>query len=261
MLAPSMRLRRSEVQVAAQRRTRWVWGWRIVRSFRAARVGRQQVLLEGGAPRLVSGHVVCRRLRCVHIPIGGRNDETRGQERMGLAAGAGGEGSVGNEHQVPGGPRHRRPKRWWPIPVACCAATGKWEYPGPSVSKARYWSRTQRPVRGSVFEQTDSHSRPGAGLLLDTELIRVSGPAIPCSSPKPSSPGRSRIQWLLDGATSFAPHNSFALASPNAAVRAFGAHESDGVWAIYAGVGPTGILAGNLVTDQPHPGRSTRRPS
>ena len=40
------------------------------------------------------------------------------------------------------------------------------------------------------------------------------------------------------------PRDSFALASPNAAVRSFGAHESDGVWAIYAGVGPTGILQG-----------------
>src|SRR2546426_970504 len=47
--------------------------------------------------------------------------------------------------------------------------------------------------------------------------------------------GRSEIQWLLDGADSFAPGNSYALPSTSADVRSFGAHESGGVWSVYAG--------------------------
>jgi hypothetical protein len=56
--------------------------------------------------------------------------------------------------------------------------------------------------------------------------------------------GRSEIQWLLDGAKSFALPNSYALPSTEVDVRAFGEHESGGVWSIYAGAEPTGILRG-----------------
>ena len=55
--------------------------------------------------------------------------------------------------------------------------------------------------------------------------------------------GRSRIQWLLDGANSFSLRNSYVLPA-GADVRAFGAHESGGVWSVYAGVRPTGVLQG-----------------
>jgi hypothetical protein len=55
--------------------------------------------------------------------------------------------------------------------------------------------------------------------------------------------GRSRIQWLLDGGSSFSLRNSYVLPS-GADVRAFGAHESDGVWSVYAGVRPTGVIQG-----------------
>jgi hypothetical protein len=56
--------------------------------------------------------------------------------------------------------------------------------------------------------------------------------------------GRSRLQWLLDRASSFSRRSSYALPSVADDVRAFGAHESRGVWAVYAGVAPTGILRG-----------------
>ncbi len=56
--------------------------------------------------------------------------------------------------------------------------------------------------------------------------------------------GQSEIQWLLDGAESFTSGNSYSLASPGDDVRSFGAHESDGVWSVYAGARPTGILRG-----------------
>ena len=56
--------------------------------------------------------------------------------------------------------------------------------------------------------------------------------------------GRSVVQWALDGAHAFAPADAYALSSASDDVRAFGAHEADGHWAVYAGVNPTGILRG-----------------
>jgi hypothetical protein len=61
--------------------------------------------------------------------------------------------------------------------------------------------------------------------------------------------GRSEIQWLLDDAASFSPSNSYALASKGIDVRSFGAHESGGVWSVYAGAAPAGILRGTWSKD------------
>ena len=122
------------------------------------------------------------------------------------------------------------------------AATDQWEYSGPS-AYGQILVKNSATSPWKIFEQTqstrvqalDSFPIPsdqglGAGhsLLITQAIVN----------------GQSEIQWLLDGATSFAPDDAFILSSPNAAVRSFGAHESDGVWAIYAGVGPTGILQG-----------------
>jgi hypothetical protein len=123
------------------------------------------------------------------------------------------------------------------------AATDQWEYQGPSAyGQVLVKNAANAPWR--VFEKTqslrvqalDSFRIPidqglGAGhSLLITQAI---------------VDGKSRIQWLLDGATSFTQTNSFTLASTTAAVRSFGAHESNGVWSVYAGVGPTGVLRGS----------------
>ena len=121
------------------------------------------------------------------------------------------------------------------------AATGQWEYSGPSASGQILVKKSQIGP-WTVFEQTqslrvqalDSFSvpsdqglGPGHFLLLTQAIVA----------------GRSRIQWLLDGATSFSLRNSYVL-PVGADVRAFGAHESGGVWSVYAGVRPTGILQG-----------------
>ena len=121
------------------------------------------------------------------------------------------------------------------------AATDQWEYSGPS-AYGQVLVKNSPTSSWKVFEQTqstrvqaldsfpipsDQGLGPGHSLLITQAIID----------------GRSEIQWLIDGAASFAPDDAFVL-SPNAAVRSFGAHESDGVWAIYAGVGPTGILQG-----------------
>jgi hypothetical protein len=122
------------------------------------------------------------------------------------------------------------------------AATGQWEYPGPSAF-GQVLMKGSQDAAWTVFEQTqslrvqalDSFPVPadqglgsGHSLLITQAIVN----------------GRSELQWLLDGAEFFAPSYSFALTSRRAAVRAFGAHESGGAWAVYAGVAPTGILRG-----------------
>jgi hypothetical protein len=122
------------------------------------------------------------------------------------------------------------------------AATGQWEYPGPrAAGQVLVKSSAASPWR--VFEQTqslrvqalDSFPIPkdqgvgsGHSLLITQAIVG----------------GRSRLQWLLDGGSSFTRRNSYVLSSVIDAVRAFGAHESGGVWAVYAGVAPSGILRG-----------------
>ncbi len=122
------------------------------------------------------------------------------------------------------------------------AATDQWEYPEADAHGQILVKRSAR-TPWTLFEQTqslrvqalDSFGVPadqGPGRrhsLLVTQAI---------------THGRSRVQWLLDGASSFNSRNSYALASNAVDVRAFGAHESGGVWAVYAGANPTGILRG-----------------
>lgn len=121
------------------------------------------------------------------------------------------------------------------------AATDQWEYLGsPGYGQVLVKDSPGSPWR--VFEQTqstrvqaidsfaipaDQGLGPGHSLLITQAIVN----------------GRSRLQWLTDGAAAFSPANSFALPS-GADVRSFGAHESAGTWAVYAGVNPTGILRG-----------------
>ncbi len=121
------------------------------------------------------------------------------------------------------------------------AATGQWEYPGPSAF-GQVLVKKSKTAPWSVFEQTqslrvqaldsfpipsDQGLGPGHSLLVTQAIVA----------------GRSRIQWLLDGANSFSLRNSYVLPA-GADVRAFGAHESGGIWSVYAGVRPTGIIQG-----------------
>jgi hypothetical protein len=121
------------------------------------------------------------------------------------------------------------------------AATGQWEYPGPSAF-GQVLVKKSKTSSWTVFEQTqslrvqalDSFSipsdqglGPGHSLLVTQAIVA----------------GQSRIQWLLDGARSFSLRNSYVLPA-GADVRAFGAHEAGGNWSVYAGVRPTGVLQG-----------------
>ena len=121
------------------------------------------------------------------------------------------------------------------------AATGQWEYPGTSVS-SQILVKNSTTSPWIVFEQTqslrvqalDSFSIPGDQGLGPGHSLLVTQAIVA---------GRSRIQWLLDGAGSLSLSNSYVLPA-GGDVRAFGAHESGGIWSVYAGVRPTGVLQG-----------------
>jgi hypothetical protein len=123
------------------------------------------------------------------------------------------------------------------------ASTDQWKYPGrPAYGQILVKDSANSPWR--VFEQTQ-------GLRVEDTLDSFAIPADQGLGPGHSLliteavvDGRTELQWLLDGADSFSPGNSYVLPSDVTDVRAFGAHESDGVWAVYAGVDPTGILRG-----------------
>ena len=122
------------------------------------------------------------------------------------------------------------------------AATDQWEYPGPGAA-GQLLVKNSAASGWRVFEQTQSlrvqalgsfpiPSDQGVGRghsLLITQAI---------------VDGRSRLQWLVDRASSFTRRDSYVLPSVADDARAFGAHESNGEWAVYAGVAPTGILRG-----------------
>lgn len=123
------------------------------------------------------------------------------------------------------------------------ATTDQWEYPGPSPhgqilvkdSATEPW-RVLEETKGVRVEDTmasfaipaDQGLGPGHSLLITEAVIG----------------GRKELQWLVDRASSFALADSYVLPSDFIDVRAFGALESGGQWAVYAGVDPTGILRG-----------------
>ena len=130
------------------------------------------------------------------------------------------------------------------------AATDQWEYAAPAASgQVLVKNSSSAPWR--VFEQTQSRRVQALdSFTVPTDRRLGRGHALLVTQAIVN--GRSRIQWLLDGARSFTSADSYALPSTAADVRSFGAHESGGAWAVYAGVSPTGILRGTW-----SPGRRT----
>jgi hypothetical protein len=122
------------------------------------------------------------------------------------------------------------------------AAANQWEYPGPrAAGQVLVKSSAASPWR--LFEQTQS-VRVQALVSFPIPKHQGVGPGHSLLITQAIVDGRSRLQWLLDRGSSFARRSSYALRSVTDDVRAFGAHESGGVWAVYAGVAPTGILRG-----------------
>jgi hypothetical protein len=123
------------------------------------------------------------------------------------------------------------------------ATTDQWEYPGrfphgqilvkdSSAAPWRVLEETQglrvQDTMASFAIPADQGLGPGHSLLITEAVIG----------------GRKELQWLVDRASSFAPADSYDLPSDVIDVRGFGALESGGQWAVYAGVDPTGILRG-----------------
>ena len=120
------------------------------------------------------------------------------------------------------------------------AATDQWEYPSPAAAGQVLVKRSPSSP-WTLFEQTQSlrvEALDSFGVPADQSL----GAGHSLLVTQAIVGGHSRIQRLLDGARSFT--SSYALPSNQDEVRAFGAHESGGVWAVYAAVQPAGILRG-----------------
>ena len=123
------------------------------------------------------------------------------------------------------------------------ATTDQWEYPGP-FPHGQILVKDSAAAPWRVLEETQ-------GLRVQDTLASFTIPAGqglgPGHSPLITEAvigGRHELQWLVDRASSFAPADSYVLPSDVIDVRAFGALESGGQWAVYAGVDPTGILRG-----------------
>ena len=121
------------------------------------------------------------------------------------------------------------------------SATGQWEYPGPSAF-GQVLVKRSKDSPWTVFEQTQSLRVQALDSFPIPSKLGL-GPGHSLLVTQAVVAGQSRIQWLLDGANSFSLSNSYVLPA-GADIRAFGAHESGGVWAVYAGVRPTGVLQG-----------------
>ena len=109
----------------------------------------------------------------------------------------------------------------------------------------------------TVFEQTQS-LRVQALDSFRFPLTRVSDPGIRCWSRRRSSTGRSRIQWLLDGARSFSP-SSYTLLPAGRCPGVRCARVGRRVVRVRRGP-PTGILRGTW-SRIGHTSYSIRRPS
>lgn len=122
------------------------------------------------------------------------------------------------------------------------AATDQWEYPGPD-AYGQVLVKDQANGSWRVFEQTQGLRVQALDSFLIPSRQGVGGGRSLLVT-QAALNGRSVVQWALDGAPAFSPVDSYALSSASDDVRAFGAHEADGQWAVYAGVNPTGILRG-----------------
>jgi hypothetical protein len=120
------------------------------------------------------------------------------------------------------------------------AATDQWMSPAPA-PHGQVLVKDRSSSAWRVFEDTESvRVEALASFPIPRDQQQQAGHSVLVTQAIVG--GVSQIQWLRDQADRF--QGSFALSSRGAAVRAFGAHESGGTWAIYAGVDPTGVLRG-----------------
>ncbi len=123
------------------------------------------------------------------------------------------------------------------------ASTDQWEYTNPTPAGQILVKDSSRAAWG-VFEQTQGLRVQDTIASFKIPPDQGMGRGHSLLITEADLHGRQVLQWLLDGATSFTSEASFVLPSNTTDVRSFGAHESNGVWSVYAGVEPTGVLRG-----------------
>jgi hypothetical protein len=129
------------------------------------------------------------------------------------------------------------------------ASTDQWEYSNPTPA-GQILVKDSVHAPWKVFEQTQglrvqdtmaSFAIPGTQGLGRGHSILIT---------QADLGGHQVLQWLLDDANSFSSRDSFALPADVTDVRSFGVHESSGIWSVYAGVEPTGVLRGTWSKSQ-----------
>ncbi|HWF16230.1 MAG TPA: hypothetical protein VG244_08640 [Acidimicrobiales bacterium] len=123
------------------------------------------------------------------------------------------------------------------------ASTDQWEYSNPTPA-GQILVKDSGRASWRVFEQTQGLRVEDtiAAFKIPSDQGLGAGHALLIT--QADLHGQQVLQWLLDDASSFTTKASFVLPSNTTDVRSFGAHESNGVWSVYAGVEPTGVLRG-----------------
>jgi hypothetical protein len=123
------------------------------------------------------------------------------------------------------------------------ATTDQWEYPGP-FPHGQILVKDSATAPWRVFEETEGLRVQDTVASFTIPADQGLGPGLSLLITEAVIGGRKELQWLVDSASSFAPADSYVLPADVIDVRSFGALESGGQWAVYAGVDPTGILRG-----------------
>lgn len=127
------------------------------------------------------------------------------------------------------------------------ASTDQWEYSNPTPA-GQILVKDSAHAPWKIFEQTQGLRVQDtiASFTIPSDQGLGTGHSLLIN--QADLHGHQVLQWLLDDAPSFSEKNSFPLPPDVTDVRSFGAHESGGVWSVYAGVEPTGVLRGTWST-------------
>lgn len=121
------------------------------------------------------------------------------------------------------------------------ASTDQWEYTSPTPA-GQILMKDSPEGPWKLFEQTQGLRVQDTIASFKIPADQGMGPGHSLLITQADLHGVQVLQWLLDDANSFTTTASFVLPSNTTDVRSFGAHEANGVWSVYAGVEPTGVL-------------------
>ena len=126
------------------------------------------------------------------------------------------------------------------------------EYPGsPAYGQILVTDSADAPWK--VFEQTQGLRVENSMASFPIPADQVTGRGHSLLITVATLHGHNELQWLLDGATSFSPADSFPLLSDVVDVRSFGAHEAGGLVRVQRS-GPDRHPPRHVVQDAAHAG-------